>query len=165
ALADPLGVEGEEVSAAGLQLRVGRTDEQRLSDEAGGVLCQRVETGVRMDVVVGDRLVDRAIGAAADDRGPLPLVVVPDSARVPPGIGGDGRHRGAGQPVFEHAGDRGLVEGAAGLPGLLRAQGFVNWHETILHSMQVFTKCKYAIVHYFTVCRIPMSRDPAARLT
>src|SRR5699024_12348979 len=95
----------------------------------------------------------------------LRLVVVEESARGHPGIGGDGRHRGAGQPVFEHAGDRGLVEGAAGLPGLLRAQGFVNWHETILHSMQVFTKCNYAIVHYFTVCRIPMGRDAAARLT
>src|SRR5699024_11427636 len=54
ALADQLRVEGEEVSAAGRQLRVGRTDEQRLSDEAGGVLCMRVESGVRMDVVVGE---------------------------------------------------------------------------------------------------------------
>src|SRR5699024_3151913 len=137
----------------------------RLSDEAGGVLCQRVESGVRMDVGVGERLVDCCIDAEADDRVLLRLVVVEESARGHSGIGGDCRHLGAGQRDFEPAADRGLVEGAAGLPGLLRAQGFVNWHETILHSMQVFTKCKYAIVHYFTVCRIPMSRDPAARLT
>ena len=58
ALADQLGIEGEEASASGRQLRVGRADEQRLSDEAGGILCQRVQSGVRMDVVVGERLDD-----------------------------------------------------------------------------------------------------------
>src|SRR5699024_12653654 len=108
------------------------------------------------------RLVYDGTDAEAADRVLRRLVVVAEGARGPPRVGGDGRHRGAVQPVFEHAGERGLVEGVAGVPGLLPAQGFVNWHETILHSMQVFINCKYAIVHHFTVCRIPVSRDPAA---
>jgi hypothetical protein len=150
-------VQGEEAAAPCRKFGIDGADEQCFADEASGVFGQSVESGRAVDVVEGKAFVDADLGSEADDRVLFRLEVVEEGTRGHAGVCGDVRHGGAGQAVFEDAGDRGHMEGVAGQPRFLRAQGFFNGHKYILHHMQTFTNCKSAIVHYFTVCRVSQS--------